>query len=232
MKGHLLVTVSSLALISVASAADLAPYPTKAPPPVPVVPWTWQGFYIGINGGAVWHRATVNAQDAALVQNFASGKISATGAAFGGHAGFNWQAGNVVFGIEGDGSWVDANGSGIVGSAGRWTTKLSWLATVRGRLGLTFSPTMVYVTGGFAAGGVTNNVPLLFGGYQTNHETRTGWTVGGGVEHMLTPRWLIRAEALYVDLGDATVQGFLGSGYTARFANKAVVARGGVSLKW
>jgi outer membrane immunogenic protein len=198
-----------------------------------VVPWTWQGFYIGINGGAVWHRATFSAQDNAAPPNFASGKISTTGAAFGGHAGFNLQSGNVVYGIEADGSWVDASGSGFAGPPNQqWTTKLSWLATIRGRLGLTFSPTMVYVTGGFAAGRVTNSLPTQFGGFPSNRETRSGWTVGGGVEHMLTPHWLIRAEALYVDLGDTTVQGFLGSGYTARFANKVMVARGGVSLKW
>jgi len=31
--------------------------------------------------------------------------------------------------------------------------------------------------------------------------TRQGWTVGGGVEWKFAPRWSVRAEYLYVDLG-------------------------------
>ncbi len=39
---------------------------------------------------------------------------------------------------------------------------------------------------------------------QTNTDTKTGWTVGGGTEYLYDPHWLLRAEALYVDLGSAT----------------------------
>src|ERR1700676_5117890 len=48
--------ISALAGISAASAADLAPMYTKAPPPVAII-YDWTGFYIGGNSGYSWGRA-------------------------------------------------------------------------------------------------------------------------------------------------------------------------------
>jgi outer membrane immunogenic protein len=66
----------------------------------------------------------------------------------------------------------------------------------------------------------------------TGFETRTGWTVGGGVEHMFGPRWTAKAEVLYVDFGTRSVTDGQGIGYTGRFRNSALVGRVGVNLKW
>ena len=230
MKPYLLATVSSLALAGVASAADL---PTKAPAMAPAVavPYNWTGFYVGINGGAVWHRASFDANDAA--SGVSSGTATPTGGTFGGQAGYNWQPGNFVYGIEADWNWVDASGSG---PATNWTggvfnTKLSWLATVRGRVGVLIAPpTLVYATGGYAAGRVENDTNVFLG--YSDHSTRSGWTAGGGVEHMLTRQWTVKAEALYVDLGDKSVQGLGGSGYVGSFSNTAVIARVGANFKF
>jgi outer membrane immunogenic protein len=45
--------------------------------------------------------------------------------------------------------------------------------------------------------------PDLYGG--SNDETRAGWTAGGGGEWMFAPKWSIKAEYLYVDLGKQSV---------------------------
>lgn len=37
-------------------------------------------------------------------------------------------------------------------------------------------------------------------------ETRIGWTVGGGLEWMMTPNWSVKAEYLYYDLGKPNTQ--------------------------
>jgi outer membrane immunogenic protein len=85
-------------------------------------------------------------------------------------------------------------------------SKVSWLATVRGRLGLTMSPTLIYVTGGAAFGRVKSG---WFDGNQNVgaevNKTQTGWVVGGGIEHAFATNWLVRIEGLYHDLGDTTV---------------------------
>ena len=60
----------------------------------------------------------------------------------GGRIGFNYQAGMMVFGIEGEGSWSNINGSSRTNSvavAGTFVDTdrdLKWLTTVAGRLGI------------------------------------------------------------------------------------------------
>jgi len=231
MRPHLLATVSSLALAGVASAADLPAYPTKAPP---FAAPSWAGFYLGLNGGAVWHRAKFDGFDAGAATSSAS--MTPTGATFGGQIGYNWQSQNFVYGLEADLNWVDAEGTTLTantyGGSAPYHSNLTWLTTIRGRFGFTFSPpTLLYVTGGYAVGGVDNDTTDL-GGFVKN-STKSGWTVGSGVEHMLSRQWTVKAEALYVDLGDSsTTLSPLGGGYGATFTNTAVIARVGANFKF
>src|SRR6478609_8880988 len=96
MKKILLASACLLALTGAASAADLAARPyTKAPVAVASV-YNWTGFYLGIVGGGAWED---------------SGSPRMQGGFVGGTAGYNWQTGNVVFGVEADGAWADVNAS-------------------------------------------------------------------------------------------------------------------------
>ncbi len=101
--------------------------------------------------------------------------------------------------------------------------QLDWFGTVRGRVGHTITPTVFpYVTGGLAYGEVstTNSVSgtNLIGPQQVNGVTivpvgasmsasniQVGWTIGTGIEGVLSGRWSGKVEYLYVDLG--TVSG-------------------------
>src|SRR6266516_4893057 len=47
---------TAVAATSMATAADMAPRYTKAPPPIVEV-WNWTGFYIGGNAGYSWGRS-------------------------------------------------------------------------------------------------------------------------------------------------------------------------------
>jgi len=81
---------------------------------------------------------------------------------------------------------------------------VDWFGTVRARLGLAEEKALFYVTGGLAYGGVD------FAGSYSNvgtvrlnsDETEVGFAVGGGVEVALDSRWSLKAEYLYVDLGE------------------------------
>jgi outer membrane immunogenic protein len=142
----------------------------------------------------------------------------------GGQLGYNWQSGNWVFGLEGDIDGVSAKSSGIfpdclapVPPAGlatpltlNATRELDWLGTVRGRIGYTpVAPFLVYATGGLAVGehklGIglsdptANPVANLF---NETSSASAGWTVGAGAEWMFARQWSLKAEYLYVDLGD------------------------------
>jgi outer membrane immunogenic protein len=231
VKRYWLATVSSLALVSAASAADAPVVARKAP--AAVIAPSWTGPYVGLNGGVAWHRAKANLTDATTATD--TGRITAAGATLGGQIGYNWQVQNFVYGLEADINWVDGDGSTTTRAFGAaFSTDLPWLATVRARAGITTSPTLWYITGGLAVGKVKNSVPVLFGGYPTDNDTKTGWTVGAGVEHMLqsAQNWTVKAEVLYVDLGSSQVQGNFGAGYVGRFKNTAVIGRVGLNLKW
>ncbi len=89
-----------------------------------------------------------------------------------------------------------------------------YLGTVRGRLGYLATPDiLVYATGGAAIGECDLNAtyfaptlptPLYLGGSWLGYvDMRLGWTAGAGVEWMVSPRWTLKAEYLYYDLGTA-----------------------------
>ena len=183
MKRVLLASVGLIALIGAAAAADLPPGPNyyKAPAYLPP-PYTWSGFYIGINGGGGLGRSNWDTV----------GGFNVSGGLVGGTVGYNYQVSHVVFGVEGDVDW-----SGIQGSTGGTSTSNSWLSTVRGRIGYAADRFMPYITGGGAFGTINASAPGLAGGSATN----AGWTHGAGLEFAIAGNWTAKAEYLYVDLG-------------------------------
>jgi outer membrane immunogenic protein len=125
-----------------------------------------------------------------------------------------------------------------------FSNRITWLSTIRGRVGLAIGDTLAYTTGGVAIGGVENsstfNVCCTISNVHSlsENKARVGWTIGGGVEHMLTPNWVVGLEALFVDLGDHTLTGSFpttsggAETKTTRFSNQAVIGRARVSYKW
>jgi len=211
--------------------------PVPAPVVAPVWNWTgfYIGAHGGGTWGRdeVTHSAVIAglgfAIDAAAITAASSPQLNPNGWIAGVHAGYNVQTGSFVWGLEGDASYFRLR----VSTAGTFpfpstlpggalgpptltfgsNTDLStdWLVTVRPRLGLAVSNALFYVTGGLA---VTNEklnqtTALLGGGSFTSSisDTRLGWTVGGGIEYMLSPNWTIRAEYLHLDFGTATGAG-------------------------
>jgi outer membrane immunogenic protein len=208
----LLSTAISVLAGSSAFAADL---PVKAPyAPAPLLP-TWTGFYAGVNVGGGWADGGLGTGDL-------------TGVIGGGQLGYNWQAGQFVFGIEGDFQGSSQKKSDTVATGiGPVTAeqKLPWLATLRGRLGYAQGPLMFYVTGG--AAWVNYEVSLSSGGVSVSDSTtQSAWTVGGGVEWMFLPHWSTKVEYLYLDTGDQDVSLF---GFTASGRAKDNIVRAGLN---
>jgi outer membrane immunogenic protein len=81
---------------------------------------------------------------------------------------------------------------------------------VLGRLGVAADRALFYVTGGLAFadfGSRVNNTTAAPTITSSSTGTRTGWTLGAGVEYAFTPNWTVRAEYLYANFGSATVTG-------------------------
>lgn len=193
MKKVLLASAALFALAAPASAADLAARPyTKAPVAVASV-YNWTGFYLGIVGGGAWEDANSPRMQGGFV---------------GGTAGYNWQTGNVVFGVEADGAWADVNASAagavVVPGLGviplSVTSKTDALGTVRGRIGWAVNNVLLYGTGGYAW--IDNKITATAGGLSvSDSKFHSGWTVGAGVEAFIAPQWTIKGEYLYRSLG-------------------------------
>ncbi len=177
-------------------------------------PHNWNGFYAGIVGGS-------GVADARGTQPGVVGEIGNNGDGFsiGGQLGYNWHfAPSLVAGVEGDFSWLGINRSSPQYndfSATRNATlgvKTSWLATLRGRLGYSTGPALLYVTGGGAWVNVTDSWQgangAVFGPLVTSTKTLSGYTAGGGIETLFTlfaGNWTSRSEYLYVDAGNGAV---------------------------
>ncbi|WP_245434234.1 outer membrane protein [Pseudolabrys taiwanensis] len=203
-----------LAATSGAYAADL---PRKAPMVQPVAPiqmYNWTGFYAGVNLGGGW-------------TNTSSGSINSdlSGVIGGGQIGYNWQTGPILLGIEGDfqGSSQRSSGSATIGGLTyNGESKIPWFATVRGRLGYVTGPWLIYATGGAAWINYQLDITAP-GGSVSDHTTKSGWTVGGGVEWMFMPNWSAKLEYLYLDT-DTTTATLFGANFDARAKQNIVRA--------
>jgi outer membrane immunogenic protein len=232
-----------------AMAADMG-LPLKAPSaPAQPTP-TWTGWYVGINGGGSWGNTdpTVNAVNGAA-GFFAAGNIPAvnavgstsfanSGGLVGGQAGYLFQTGKLISGLEVGLDYFGINGkasaTGVYplsppGTPELFTfnenAKTDWLLTFLGRVGIDQGVWYPYVTGGAAVTRVNYSntfVDNVFSPGCTTctasiEQTKTGVAVGAGAEWLVSAHWLLRAEYLFVDLGSL-------SGSSPAFYNTAFPA--------
>lgn len=252
-----------LVLASIVSGpAFAADMPLKAPlAPVPMA-FNWSGYYVGINGGYGWNASTGDAfcttpVPAAIVGGpgcsvALPGTLSPQGGFFGAQAGYNYQTGIFVLGLEADIQWSGIKASvsvpvacclpAPVAAAGVNTTSqsLDWFGTVRGRAGITpWDRTLLYATGGLIYGQESVSqllvFPLVTYGPVSSASTHVGFTVGGGGEYALTKNVTAKIEALYYDMGSETI-GFLSPvtlfRESATFNYKGTLLRGGLNWKF
>ena len=219
-----------------ASAADLGPRAyTKAPTVEHGL--SWSGWYIGLNAGGASSQADLgtstifdpahgagyfgSATDTALFNAAGAQRNKPNGFTGGVQAGFNWQAGNFLAGIESDfQSFKQAGGNsttafytnpGIAGTPFTIAQSFStdWLWTLRPRVGLTAGNWLFYGTGGVALTNLKANWLFIDRFADTEaaslSKTKTGWAVGAGVEYALTSGWSIKAEYLHLDFGSQQI---------------------------
>jgi outer membrane immunogenic protein len=211
MKRILLTTVSLgvLGLMSPALGADLPLY-SKAPVVATPV-YDWSGFYVGVFGGGGFGNHNLdNALGPAGLANFTINYASRGGVG-GVEGGYNWQSGNIVFGVEADGFWSGIKGSDIspfnagtlpIGSMD--ATNLRNGATLRARGGIAVDRLLLFFTGGWAYGNFqhTNTDPVL--GVDQFTANRNGLAAGGGIAYAMTDNLIGKFEYRYYDYGRYT----------------------------
>jgi outer membrane immunogenic protein len=216
------------------NAADIARPVYKAPPVVPPpVVFSWTGCFVGAHVGWGWGRkdvtsGKVNSAGLNTSGPFGSDRIDVSGGLLGGQVGCDFQfgwgkapgtPGNWVIGIQGDFAGADINGFGpdpADPTDHSLRVKVDSIASVTGRLGFTgfgkspfMSQTLWYVRGGVAW--LHERWDLTDAKFQWVFEThdtkasRSGWTVGAGVEWAFAPNWSAFVEWDHYDFGNKTV---------------------------
>jgi outer membrane immunogenic protein len=259
----LLLTTTGLVAFAAVGAAGAADLPVKVAPVAPAYNWT--GCYIGVSAGAIWRPinegpnvtfvdgghtgAAAAAAGGALPLDFQFGPTSA--GLGGAQVGCNYQfAPYWVVGVESDISGTSFNSAQTLNTtaAGFFplttsaSESMSWLGTVRGRLGWAQDRVLVYVTGGAAyanvkygyvqnntAGGGAVNISA------TDSADMLGWTVGGGAEYAVG-RWSIKGEYLFYNLGDHVLNApnpaAPATVFSVHFHDTVGIARVGVNYKF
>jgi outer membrane immunogenic protein len=182
----------------------------------------WTGFYAGGNGGSGIARDATTHTVAVVPTLNNSFDLAPRGYNGGLQAGYNWQQGNIVYGVETDiqYSTQETDRSCLITctstTSAAFRQKLDWFGTARGRIGYGVGPTLFYATGGLAYGEVktrvTENIALSGISDTTNFkDVRAGWALGAGVETPLElfdwfkpGQWSVKTEYLYIDLGSAS----------------------------
>ena len=221
-------------------AADL---PTKAPVRKVLAPASgWTGLYIGAHiGGSFLKSDWTNTNPPGIGSDDAD--INVSGFLGGGQIGFNYQIDRIVAGIEADGSWTSVNStaSGCYSAfplLAPQTCKVEAdsFATLTGRLGVTWDQTLVYAKGGAAWGHFKyeNDCPACLSPNYSTSETRSGWTMGGGIEYALGNNWSVKAEYDYLDFGTKTLTftGIPGDTFTQDIANRVQIVQVGANYRF
>lgn len=209
-----------------ALAADMGVPSRSYYPPLPPAIYDWTGIYVGghIGGGMLVDSVSQNGVSVFNLAN--TGNLRPAGVIGGGQIGANYEFVPWVVGIEG--SWTDSaiTGSTLIPCSActfngvpiaqeRFTSHALWVAAVTGRIGYAANDWLFYAKAGGAWMHVTYTEDLLAGssglppgvfpgataGTQDISDTRSGFTVGVGIELGLVENLSAKIEYDFYDLG-------------------------------
>ncbi len=219
----------------------------------------WAGPYAGAFAGyGRGHARATEPFDAGFgyFYNFTGDRYSfdANGAIAGAAAGYNWRRETLVTGIEGElgylglkGSAVDPNGTASGTPDTTTTFKSDAYGALHLRLGVVTGGALLYLKGGVAALNARASTidpcvaPPATCGTSTlamhGSKTMFGWSLGGGVEWAIGPRWTARLDYTYFDFGKLRTAGTVGPAVSSEFYTQSIgvtvhAVRAGVNYRW
>ncbi|MGD9802196.1 MAG: outer membrane protein [Hyphomicrobiaceae bacterium] len=201
------------------SAADLGgdpnPYPAPMPPPRLELE-RWTGFYLGGALGYGWGQGEAT-------DDFGSFSFDQSGLLGSIYAGYNWQFGRSVFGIEAD---VGTGDFGTSDDNVGLRSSLNAMGSMRARYGYLLTPALlIYGTGGVAWADMDFKVL----GDSSQSETFFGYQYGGGAELAVSEHVALRLEYIYTNFDSERV---IHSGTTNTYEPDFNTVRAGVSFKF
>jgi outer membrane immunogenic protein len=243
------ILLSSVALIGLTAGAMAADLPSRRIAPAPVIPavpaFTWTGFYVGVQAGYTWGEDDNNITFLGVPFGGTSGDLD--GFVGGAHAGFNYQFGSIVVGLEADIEGVATDNDGVIFTgpgngllAGETLTadgEVDFQGSLRARFGFAFDRALIYATGGFAFVNFSSDFTFNNGAgtvlTQSFEDTEWGWTLGAGIEYAITNNFTARVEYRYTQLDGIDNNGAFNTlGFASSSEPEFHTIRAGVSYKF
>lgn len=224
-RNKLLAAAAGSALLLAASAASAADpitvlTPPLTPPPALVAPipgsvfsGPYVGAIVGLGAGhAMWDNEPYGPWG--TTEHRLSGFLAGV------EAGFRFQTGDLVFGVEGDIAWTNIDGADTCGPGDAYTctTNINWLGTLTGQVGIApgGGNLLLYGEAGVAWAGQDFTVDgegVALAGTRTN----SGWLIGGGVALAMDNGLYLKAEYNRINFGTETAIDMTGGGLGTQF---------------
>jgi outer membrane immunogenic protein len=148
----------------------------------------WSGDYAGALAGGASDWVSTTGMGATT-------RFLSSGATGGLYTGHNWMFSDTLLGVEGSTTLANVVGHGAQPGAASTSYRDFVESNFRGRAGYAFGRFMPYMAAGVAYG-ESQQVDLV-NGDERGLTPSVAWTVGAGVDYMLSERWALRAEYLY-----------------------------------
>ncbi len=154
------------------------------------VEYNWSGFYVGIHGGAGF--AEVDVTPGSLSPPGTAGtSFDADGALLGALAGYNFQSGNFIYGVEADVSFGGIEGENVTPTVP--DLDIAWMASIRARAGVVLDSLLLFGSAGYGIADVESTEDHGTG-VRGSSETQGGLVLGVGAEWAVEENLALRAE--------------------------------------
>lgn len=171
----------------------------------------WSGAYVGAHVGSTTRDSEWNDLD----DDWGGGIQAADSVddlSIGAHLGYNWQAGNWVFGAQGGVTFGDLSETEFVNGDVDVDNSLSFIVEARANVGYAFGAFLPYATIGLAYSDLEHSwleIDDTDDSWQ-DFGNETAAVYGAGVSYAMSPSWSLGAEYLVYDFGSKTETNPLG----------------------
>lgn len=156
-------------------------------------PAIWKGFYFGGHIGLAKAESELEFLGVDVVE------MDDEGFAGGVHIGYNWQRGDVVYGIEADYTFTGIDYDLTFPGGSIELASIDGLGSVRGRVGYAINNLLLFATAGVAWKNTDTIVPVDL--------DDTGYVLGAGAELKVGQKYSIKAEALHYSFDNESIFG-------------------------
>jgi len=192
----------------------------------------WSGWHIGLSTGVGYGTSSAVAEDGGGFDNSAPDNradVYPLGMPIAVLAGYDWQRGNLVFGLEGELGYLNTSGSFWYPEGDDYFGRASYgfYGAASARLGYTFGNTLVFARAGYLVTDFSDGYGDIDdeedpGASIYSSEPLSAFVLGAGVSHAFSNRWVGRLEYDMMDFGSRSQDDLGGNTYVVSNTHQSV----------